>query len=108
MERRWSERVPVYTDVVMYCHGESVPGKIKDMNLEGIFVETAGPPCKDEHMQIELRGEDVTESIRVPGSAVHCTENGVGLQLQFDDQETFRRIRDMWVRREAELHPDSR
>lgn len=108
MERRWSERVPLSNDVVLYCHGETVPGKIKDMNLEGLFIETNQPPCSDEHMQIEFRCDDTPDGIcRVPGNTIHRSNHGVGLQLRFDDQESFRRLRDIWAQRESELHPES-
>lgn len=110
MERRWSERVPLSNEVVMYCreNGKSVYGKIKDMNLEGMYVETNQPPCEHEHLQVEFRCSDTPEGVcRIPGNTVHRNDGGVGLQLHFDDQESFRRIRDLWVRVEAQLHPEA-
>ncbi len=103
MERRWSERITLSNDVRMYCHGEWVSGRVKDINLEGMFVETYQPCADDENMEIEFRCENTPEGIcRIPAYAVHRTENGIGLQLHFADQESFRKVRDLWVHPEAE------
>lgn len=97
MERRWSERVPLSSNVVMICHGEKTYGRIKDINLEGMFVETDGPVCeKVEEVELHF-GERPEEICRLPANAVHRSEKGVGLQLQFTDQDSFRRVRDLWI-----------
>ena len=99
MERRWNERIPFSSEVVIYQQGEQLLGKARDMSLEGLFVETDGAVAEGD-LQIEFKDDGLNNHGHpIPADAVRQSGNGIGIHLNFDDQDSFRSIRDFWLQK---------
>lgn len=100
IEHRWSERKPIQIDVALY-YGPlgTVPGKTRDISLEGMYVMTRGI---DLPLHAELEVSFITPSgggsgqeHHMPAYVVHQSDEGVGLMLRHVDYSDFYALRYM-------------
>lgn len=83
--RRALARHPLALDVILMISGQTpFPGKIHDMSLEGVFVETDTSRLADNtdfHLTLRLPFAGTTRQHRLPARRIRQTENGAGLVL---------------------------
>ncbi|HKK13083.1 MAG TPA: PilZ domain-containing protein [Gammaproteobacteria bacterium] len=97
IEHRWSERKPINMEVeIFYTPMGMVPGRTRDVSLEGMFVETGGVHLP-RHARLEVTfrtaGHQGPCEHRVPAYVVHGNERGVGLMLDHIEPRGFRALR---------------
>ena len=81
--RRAMARHPLALDVILMISGQTpFPGKIRDMSLEGVFIETDASRLADHtdfYLALRLPVAGTTSQHRLPARRVRQTENGAGL-----------------------------
>ncbi|MGA7802230.1 MAG: PilZ domain-containing protein [Gammaproteobacteria bacterium] len=97
MEHRWSARKPIAMDVeVFYPPIGSVPGRTRDVSMEGMFVHTGGvflPTHAKVEVSFHTAGSAGNCEHRLPAYVVHGNGDGVGLMLRhvgYDDFDALR------------------
>lgn len=89
MERRKSFRMPFISEVVCQIHatGKEYHGTLRDMSINGLFMETVNCPPENAVCEIEviLEGKHSRLMIdRLKGNVTRSEEKGVA--IQFDER----------------------
>lgn len=97
MERRWCERIPISAEAYVYQDGRYVPVKLRNVSLEGALVSVSGDGLKAGEGRVELVLEDGGK-VCIPAEVTHHGETEMGLAFHYQDQNDFKRIRDLWAK----------
>lgn len=97
MERRWCERRPVDAEATLHFSGKDTKAKLVNVSLEGAFVEIGSELIDEDRCQIEFRMGDICTPCNVPAKVTHFDDHGLGLVFQFQSEDDFRKIRDVWM-----------
>ena len=86
MERRWHPRKAVTFDVrLMHGPGQVVHGRVRDLSLEGMFIET-GSCAISYHTPVELRFRPTdahnAQEYRVPALVVRAEAEGLAVMYR--------------------------
>lgn len=84
IENRQSKRLKTAINAQLVPPGASpVHAKIRNMSLDGIFVETnlKLSTCGTVHVHFALPGERQRPPIQLPATVVHSSRKGIGLNL---------------------------
>lgn len=95
-QQRWSMRVPLELDVVLYGDGAPIlTARTTNISLGGMFVQTFEPLFLDAMVvaAFGFRCRDDRAYYRLPATVVRVAEDGVGLMFNRFDVETVRSLR---------------
>lgn len=84
IENRHSKRLKTAINAQLVPAGAGpVHAKIRNMSLDGIFVETnlKLSNCRTVQVQFALPGERQRPPIELPATVVHTSQKGIGLNL---------------------------
>ncbi len=109
MERRWTDRAPIYLDVGLFSQGQEISVcKTRDIGLGGVFLECAHPLLPQE-AQVELifmlgsGAHRIKHKIRA--KVARLTKEGMGLVFRDFDATAFRSLQEVLRHKEAAETP---
>lgn len=92
-----------FTRVLFHIHaeleglGEKIEGRVTDISLKGLFVETAGTVEIGEEMDVTLTMPFTVPPIefRCRASAVRLASEGIGLEIVESDLQSFTHLKNI-------------
>ncbi len=97
MEKRELVRVPFQIDATISAENQTVPVKIENISLKGMFILTDGQFKLNDMVQvtIHLAGESSDLEIDVTGIVVRKNEKGIGVRFEKVDLDSFIHLRNI-------------
>jgi len=86
MEKRWSKRSKVVAKIrFLSAAGELVPAKLRNLGIEGGFVEIDSALAAEEHeatIELKLETDSGPETFMLTSRVVHLAPDGVGIMFR--------------------------
>ncbi|HBF36907.1 MAG TPA: PilZ domain-containing protein [Firmicutes bacterium] len=97
MEKRELIRVPFQIDATILHQDQTYQGKIDNLSLKGMFIQTDGHFKLRDMIQItvHLAGESSDLGIKLSGIIVRINEQGIGVQFEKVDLDSFIHLRNI-------------
>ena len=97
MEKRELIRVPFQIEATILHQDQTFQGKVENLSLKGMFIQTNGSFQLQDMIQItiHLAGESSDLEIKVSGIVVRMTEQGIGIQFEKIDLDSFIHLRNI-------------
>jgi hypothetical protein len=97
MEKRELTRVAFDIEAVVKCQEHTFSGKVDNLSLKGMFIRTAEKLNLHDTIQItiHLAGETSDLEINLNGTIVRITEQGIGIQFDKVDLDSFIHLRNI-------------
>ncbi len=93
-ERRDNERLPVAWDAVLNYQQHAVICTIRDISLNGAFVETMPDELPTRNASIELgfsvQHNGASRYLRIPGKIAYITDDGAGVRFSNVGMEVYK------------------
>jgi len=94
MEKRYSKRLPVVMNVLIYDKNIPVVScKTHDIGLDGLFINSGPLTYRNDTMlkiEFQLESESGTESHLLPAIVVRRSKSGLGLMLPGGDSQAIK------------------
>ncbi len=97
MERRWCERRSIDGEATLHFSNRDTKCKLVNVSLEGAFVDIGAELIDEDLCQVEFFMGDICKPCNVPAKITHFDDNGLGLVFQYQSEDDFRKIRDVWM-----------
>lgn len=98
-ERRDNERLPVGWDAVLNYRQHAIICTIRDISLNGAFVETTPDELPTRNASVELgvsvQNNGQSRYLRIPGTIAYITESGAGVRFSDVGMETYKDLVEM-------------
>jgi Tfp pilus assembly protein PilZ len=97
MEKRELVRVAFDIEAIIKYEGRTFSGKVDNLSLKGMFIQTSEKFKLYDTIQItiHLAGETSDLEINLNGLIVRTTEQGIGIQFEKVDLDSFIHLRNI-------------
>jgi hypothetical protein len=87
---RRHERTDCQTEAIIRYRGKSISGKVENLSLKGLFVQTTEKIDIDEQVEIAIYFQGISGglSFSLQATAVRADERGVGFNFQKIDVDS--------------------
>jgi hypothetical protein len=95
LERRTAHRIPVSIQAVLYYNSLMLSEcQVRDLSLKGAFIDTGGHFLPDQALADLVFSVRVADGVsqRFTVQVMRCTEEGVGVRLQYTDSGSLRNL----------------
>ena len=97
MSTRKFSRVPFHVTATATVGGRSFQGKISNLSMNGLFLETAERMADDEvaDLLITLEGSEPEIAVAFTGRVCRLTDDGIGFRFERIDLDSYTHLRNI-------------
>lgn len=97
MSTRKFSRVPFHVIATATVGGRSFQGKVSNLSMNGLFMETTErlPEGESANLMITLEGTDPVVEISFQGRASRIIEGGIGFHFEKIDLDSYTHLRNI-------------
>ncbi len=97
MSTRKFSRVPFHVTVTATVEGRSFQGKVSNLSMNGLFLETSEklPDGEAADLVITLEGTDPEIAVSFLGRVCRITEDGIGFRFEKIDLDSYTHLRNI-------------
>lgn len=97
MSTRKFSRVPFHVTATVTAGGRSFQGKVSDLSMNGMFLETPErlPDGEAVDLMITLEGTEPEITVSFQGKVSRTTENGIGFHFEKIDLDSYTHLRNI-------------
>lgn len=97
MSTRKFSRVPFHVTATVTAGGRSFQGKVSDLSMNGMFLETPErlPEGEAVDLMITLEGTEPEITVSFQGRVSRTTESGIGFHFEKIDLDSYTHLRNI-------------